>query len=80
MNGNSKLGNMFMRWWGRLDLNQGPIGYACHFNFRCLFRVRGLDCLFVRQLVDACHSVSTPFRRRRTWLGIAVFKLRFPRI
>ena len=26
-------------WWARLDLNQRPIGYARHYNFRCLFRV-----------------------------------------
>jgi hypothetical protein len=26
-------------WWGHLDLNQGPIGYAYHYNFHCPFRV-----------------------------------------
>ena len=33
-------------WWARLDLNQGPIGYASRYRFRDPFRVRELDYPF----------------------------------
>ena len=47
-------------WWARLDLNQRPIGYAYHCNFRCLFRVCGLDCLFTLCRVPAVQSLHLP--------------------
>ena len=34
-------------WWAHLGLNQGPIGYASHFDFHRPFRVRGLDYPFI---------------------------------
>lgn len=49
-------------WWGEQGLNLRPIGYACYYNFRCLFRVCSLDCLFIRQwrmpAVQSLHLIA----------------------
>ena len=51
-------GRGFLVWWARRDLNPGPKDYACHYGFRRLFRVCGLDYTFPLQ---AGRLVSTPF-------------------
>lgn len=48
-----------------------------NYDFRRPFRVCGLDCLFSLRVR---RTVSTPFRLRRTWLGISLSRrdLAFP--
>jgi len=50
-------GRGFLVWWARRDLNPGPKDYACHYGFRRLLRVRGLDYTFP---LRAGRLVSTP--------------------
>jgi hypothetical protein len=68
-------------WWGRLELNQRPIGYAYHYNFRCLFRICGLDCLFIRV---GCLPFSLYTFPKRYFSGLGsglpFLKFRLPRI
>ena len=57
------------KWWGYLDLNQGPIGYAYYHSFRYPFgfEVWTIPFPFLRNLPSSLYT----FPAKRTWLGIA---------
>jgi len=46
-------------WWARQGSNLRPTGYAYHFDFSRLFRVRGLDCPFIHLSLDKLGCLST---------------------
>lgn len=63
--------------WDRQDSNLQPRDYAFHFDFRRLFRVRGLDHPFTLRV---CRLVSTPSAVWQFGSGLACFlrSLAFP--
>lgn len=68
--------------WAQKDSNLQPTSYASHCNFRCPFRVCGLDSLFTPK--GTCRRVSTPSSANTEYRGLArdylILRRRLPRI
>lgn len=59
-------------WWAWQGSNLRPTGYAYHFDFCRLFRVRGLDCPFTHSLIQIRVPVYQSLHPDKLGFGIAM--------